>query len=459
MRTSPLSKRRVIGPPEKLKAVLCIAACLVAFAALPISAAPKSAWTIMVYMNAKNNLEADGLQNFLEMASLPNSPNTNVIVEMGRPADHITTDYGGWSGVRIFYMRKGLTPDSEKAALDLTKEHLDDMGSTKPLERLVVWSQQHYPADHYMLIIWNHGQGWRFQRSLDRAVRLASATRGNGLAAEKANSNLPPPPAFYKSISFDQDTKNFLYNRDIQETLKRLQPEVPLDVIGFDACLMSMIETAYAMREVAKVMVASEELEPGAGWPYIKWLSKLSANTPTSPNKLAQNVVLDYQGKYGDFYKTTLTAIDLSKVSEFAVKFSSLSTLIKDHIDIEATNMKQVRIGIRNYGEDARLHNSIDLGIFLERYAATTKDKRVGDLALGLKRSIDNLVIQNYASSRMKGNYGSNGLAIYFPLDKQRFEEDKPDNQGYDPNAHDAHAVEFVEKEKWPLLLQAYLNH
>ncbi len=31
-------------------------------------AAPKADWTIMVYMNAKNNLEPAGIANFLQMA-------------------------------------------------------------------------------------------------------------------------------------------------------------------------------------------------------------------------------------------------------------------------------------------------------------------------------------------------------------------------------------------------------
>ncbi len=42
-------------------------------------------WTVMIYMNAKNNLECDGLNNFKQIASVGGSADVNVVVEFGRP--------------------------------------------------------------------------------------------------------------------------------------------------------------------------------------------------------------------------------------------------------------------------------------------------------------------------------------------------------------------------------------
>ena len=39
----------------------------------------------------------------------------------------------------------------------------------------------------------------------------------------------------------------------------------PVDLVGMDACLMTMIEVAYQLREHAQVLVGSETLEPGPG--------------------------------------------------------------------------------------------------------------------------------------------------------------------------------------------------
>jgi hypothetical protein len=41
-----------------------------------------------------------------------------------------------------------------------------------------------------------------------------------------------------------------------------------LDIIGFDACLMSMYEVAAALAPYGRYLVASELLEPGDGWDY-----------------------------------------------------------------------------------------------------------------------------------------------------------------------------------------------
>ena len=42
----------------------------------------------------------------------------------------------------------------------------------------------------------------------------------------------------------------------------------PYDIVGFDACLMGSLETAEALSDYAEWMVASEEIEAGAGWDY-----------------------------------------------------------------------------------------------------------------------------------------------------------------------------------------------
>jgi hypothetical protein len=54
---------------------------------------------------------------------------------------------------------------------------------------------------------------------------------------------------------------------------------------------MSMIETGYAFKSSARLMVASEELEPGDGWQYEKWVDKLVASPDMDPVDLGRAVV------------------------------------------------------------------------------------------------------------------------------------------------------------------------
>ena len=54
---------------------------------------------------------------------------------------------------------------------------------------------------------------------------------------------------------------------------------VYFDFIGFDTCLMGTVENALMLTAHADYLIASEETEPGLGWYYTNWLSRLSANT------------------------------------------------------------------------------------------------------------------------------------------------------------------------------------
>ena len=85
--------------------------------------------------------------------------------------------------------------------------------------------------------------------------------------------------------------------------------------MGFDACLMAMVETTYAMRNIANVMVGSEELEPGKGWSYSDWVARLSAKSAMEPEELAKTIVEAYKSYYTNFRKpTTLSSVKLSEI-------------------------------------------------------------------------------------------------------------------------------------------------
>ncbi len=61
----------------------CAAFCLLLIAALPSEVRAKDAeWTVMIYMNAKNNLEPYALKNFHDIAEVGSTEDVNILVEM-----------------------------------------------------------------------------------------------------------------------------------------------------------------------------------------------------------------------------------------------------------------------------------------------------------------------------------------------------------------------------------------
>ncbi len=68
--------------------------------------------------------------------------------------------------------------------------------------------------------------------------------------------------------------------RDIETTVLLGQK---LDILGFDSCVMGMLEVGYQFNYVAKTMIASEGSVPSAGWTYAKILGCLAReDTATS---------------------------------------------------------------------------------------------------------------------------------------------------------------------------------
>lgn len=412
---------------------------------------PAADWTVMIYMNGKNNLEPDAIANFLQLAEIDSTPNINVIVEMGRPKNHYTNDYGAWSGVRRFRVTKNSEPTAN-AAVSALSDQQSDMGSATTLADFVRWAREAYPAKHQMLIIWNHGQGWRFQIAANRALRERAALQAISNVAEAAKQ-VQRPPGGFRSISFDDDTNHFLYNRDIQDVLQGTH----LDIIAFDACLMSMIETAYAFRGLASFMVGSEELEPGSGWPYDKWLKRLAGRQNVSPSELAKISVEAYRDRYGNAYRTTMSAIDLSHVPALASAVSAFSRSLRGALGTEAPALHTARLSCRTYGEDVGLQTSVDLALLMGRYIAHTSNANLIVEAKAIQQHIRAAVISNYASKRVQGDFGSNGVAIYFPATMASFDADRPDSDGYRPENQE-HPVEFVQTNVWAFLLHDYLG-
>jgi hypothetical protein len=393
-------------------------------------------WTIMVFLNAKNNLEPFAFPNFTQMASIGSTPQVQIVVEMGRPRYHYSDAHGAWSKTLRFHVENATQPTEAAAVADLGATN---MGDARSLGDFVTWARDRYPAKRTMLVIWNHGQGWR-------------------RPAERAGERAPQPamPSAVRYVSNDDDTGDKLYNRAIQDELtNRLRGE-RLDVIAFDACLMSMVETAYALRGVAKVMVGSEELEPGTGWDYTSWLQPLvDARGEIDAAGLGRLLVRGMESTYGDLEPTTLSATDLDQVESLAAAISRFATTATPRLAPSTVGTyRDARAECSKYAPAYNDLHSIDLGRFMEQIARGAFDEPVRAAARDVLAALKVAVIQNYASQSRRGKFGSHGLAIYFPISGRAHAADA-DGAAYGTGPV-PFPVEFVAKEKWAGFLRRY---
>lgn len=162
------------------------------------------------------------------------------------------------------YRNKNLA-DGKTQRLSLTDgkltvlETLEDakMCERETLVDFLRFATEAAPADRYVLVFWDHGDG----------------TLG-GFGRDELNSNA--------SLSLS----------DMQAALA--EAEVQFDVIVFDACLMATVECAYALKGAGEYMIASEDIVPTDGLYYTTWLRSLSVNKTLSTEALAKMIVDAY---------------------------------------------------------------------------------------------------------------------------------------------------------------------
>ncbi|ELX11784.1 cysteine peptidase C11 clostripain family [Janthinobacterium sp. HH01] len=422
-------------------------------------------WTVMVYMNAKNNLEPFALSNFHSMAAVGSTPKVSVVAQLGRPSSYrYTNEDGDWSGVYRFLVNKSTKPRIEQAVVDVAKSgDSTDMGSPLALKQFIQWSKKTHPAKRYMLVIWNHGQGWRFQLADNKALKLQSS-RGNLTPQQIATIPATTPSVGgYRAVSSDDDTGKILYNREVQDVIAAEFTKSKLDLLGYDACLMAMLETAYGVAPSVNVMVGSQELEPGSGWRYATWLDKLVAKPDMGAEDLSKAVVESYRQQYLDEYLTTLSAVRLSAIAELAKSLSDFSDAVRQAGDAELKALRKARAGVSAYGASVSppLRTSVDLTALLKAYESNSKNAALKNKSAKVRADLAKAIISNYASSRSQypkddTPYGSEGLAIYYPESSAVFQNDYF-HQGY-LKQNTEKPVDFVQKEKWADLLYKLLE-
>ena len=184
--------------------------------------------------------------------------------------------------------------------------------------------------------------------------------------------------------------------------------DVKFDFIGFDACLMATVENGLMLSQYADYMIASEETEPGVGWYYTNWLTKLSANTSMPTIEIGKIIADDYVdvcNRQCRGQATTLSIVDLAELQATVPKelkeFSIDTNELIENKDYKT--VAQARSRTREFAQQSRI-DQIDLVDF----ANNLKTSEGKDLAKALKGAVK----YNRTGGSISNAYG---LSIYFP--------------------------------------------
>jgi hypothetical protein len=357
----------------------------------------------MIYMDADNNLEPAAFLDLKELQSVGSTSNVNILVLLDRYSVN---------GSEILYITRG---GNETIWGGWSNTFELNMSDPRTLVFFINYVVQRYPADHYMLVIWDHGNGWM-------------------------------------GVSWDDTNGGYLTMEGLKSALESVN--VNIDVLGFDACLMANVEVAYTLALTGKVhvMVASEDYEPWYGWPYDAIMNYLVNNPNTTPEELAKVIVEEYvksyeHGSQGFAIYVTMSAINLDYVKDLVTSMKPLVTVLINNMAYYWSDITAAKDSADRYWFGYYMSGPyIDLYTFLTKLSSMNPTLR--QYVSPVLAVWDKVVISTDCVGGPHVN-GCYGLTIYFPRNRNIF---------YLPEPYYNAMPEFATETQWYLLLTKYYS-
>lgn len=361
-------------------------------------------WLIMYYCDADNDLEEYLMKDLNEMESVDlSSKKIKIVALVDRNASYWTGG-GNWSDTRAYEIKYdsggyNTTVVSERVAIEdlgisrnLSSAEVN-MGSGATLTSFIEFCVTNYPATKKMLLLSNHGGGWR----------------DNPAAKKKRLDRI----GVTKAVCWDETNGDAcLYTSELKTAISAALGSDKLDIIAFDACLMGMVEVAYELKDVAYYMVASEETIPGYGFPYTQILNALPSDLSSySPDTFGTSIVDQYYNAYhngtnvedpGETDESvTLALIDLSQIPALTTAINNLGSAL------DAANGSNANMDKRIISESFEVSDYVDIKDYCAKETLCSTERSV------VTTAFNNAVIYYKAGSSNSDAYG---LSIFMPL-------------------------------------------
>jgi hypothetical protein len=330
-------------------------------------------WLVLIYMNGDNNLNDFAKEDLKEIQAVRVPPFVKVVV---------LTDFLGNGGAYIY-----ATDDSSGVLklIDTVKE--PDMGDPQTLKDFLTSFIERYPAERRVLIVWNHGTGWK-SLPTDSTVKVAS---------------------------YDETAGDYLYMYEFARVLSDVTADgtKPFDLIGFDECLMGNLEVFYDIANYTRYAVASEHFEPAKGWNYTEVFHKFLKNIETQNDATAfGKAVVDAYSLYSsESYPLTMVLISSSQIKTLV---ESLNQMVQKYL----TNPDSYNTAVENVRNSLPTIGGNDYGL-IDLYS----------LALNLNATFEGVGTEGIISTikslyRYTSDPNFQGVSIYFPTDRAYLDTD-----------------------------------
>ena len=283
---------------------------------------------MLIYMAADNDLRSFAARNIKQMAAIGSNEHINIVAHLDiRIANNKKI-------TRRYYIEHDQILHVN--AYDQATQQMDS-GQPETLISACKWAITDYPAENYALIFWNHGTGaldpqqgriinatelFSYNHDLkvlelDRSTSILGNTDhithfqdpqnllwlleqdGSPTSCSAIDNDLQTEDP--RGICWDDSTGNYLTNQKLDHALQVVRTQYlnnkKFAIIGFDACLMSMIEVGNLIKKHTEIMVGSQEVELGTGWNYQKVLEPFLTRN-LNKYEFAQHIARVYEDTY-----------------------------------------------------------------------------------------------------------------------------------------------------------------
>jgi len=407
---------------------------------IPITRVPKDSdfkprdkkdFTLALYMAADNDLARYAIRNIRQMSAIGSTNSINIVA-------HLDIKSNNKKICSHFYVEK------DKVLEFKTDSYALDSGNPESLIKFMSFVVETFPAEHYMLVFWDHGTGIvdpignRIIRATDlffynpktRKLELDRSVDYLDLICMPDNNQTGY--LLLRGICWDDTTGHYLTNQKLMYALSVIKHDVmggrKIDIIGFDACLMSMLEIATIIKDYGDIMVSSQEVELGTGWNYQSILSPFIQGT-IDPLNFSKHIVKAYEKTYGPHTNDyTLSAINLNYIEDLENNINTVANILISCLGIQKNNsVKRAIAASKNrrlcthfdtpqYIDLHHFYRNLQTNIPLFTYTNEQEGNRLKHL-LNIKLEegkaiIERIIIENVTGKNLSQ---AKGISVYFP--------------------------------------------
>lgn len=400
----------------------------------------QNTWTVMVYMTA-STLGQDAQKNLIQMeqaaAQLPGTVHFVVLLDQPTADQSQYPDFatgGGaqtgtdWSAAgtgEAVIQPDALPHDTVHTLFNLLSN--EDTGAPVNLTNFIDWAMTVEPAQHYSLVLWDHGGG----------VDGVNFDNQDG-ASPGAGGGSPAPTNL--SIS---DVATAIANSSL--------PGGRVDVLSFDACLMAMAEVGYTLRASANEIVASEEAVAAKGIDYSTAYAAL-ADPNADAKTLAGSLVAAYQAEY-QFSSGNLDTLSAAEASGYVNLATALAAFTNAMVGASQADWDAVRASREQAASFDDRPEYRDLGQFMQSITSNRAvSQAVSTAAQGVSEALKAMIDSQTLDKRR-----TSGMSIYLPQPMPG-ENVQPGAELDTYLNHPGFSADFLRATGWGGFLSAFVD-